>query len=281
MNSHLAMNDLISPRYVELQQQLDQHPLYDAIHTREHLGIFMQHHVYAVWDFMSLIKALQQHLAPVSLPWVPPANIRHANFINQLVLEEESDHALVDDAKHSHSSHFQGYCDAMMEIGADIRPILRFIHCANADGIEQALQTQKAPQPARQFMRFTFDVIEHNQPHLLAAVLAFGRESLVPLLFRAMVQRPQSKTDAAPLLHAYLSRHIQLDEQEHGPLAMMMVHELCEGCSEKQAEVRAITDQALKVRLDFWDGIHQEITRPFKRLAPEPADPELMTQWAS
>lgn len=219
----------------------------------------MEHHVYAVWDFMSLIKSLQIHIAPTNLPWVPPKNPRYANFINQLVLEEESDYALTDTVGSTHASHFESYRQAMVEAGANIHPISRFVNMVGDEGLETALQTTDIPAPAKRFMAFTFDIIGRNQPHLLAAALAYGREALVPQLFRSLLEGLQISPSDAPNLYGYLERHIQLDEQEHGPLAVLMVQELCEGSTEKQAEAMDVAEQALAARLDFWNGIHEAL----------------------
>ena len=54
-----------------LQQQLNAHPLYRAIREVRDLRVFMAHHVYSVWDFMSLIKYMQRQLAPAQVPWMP------------------------------------------------------------------------------------------------------------------------------------------------------------------------------------------------------------------
>ena len=219
----------------------------------------MEHHVYAVWDFMSLIKSLQIHIAPTKLPWVPPKNTRYANFINQLVLEEESDHALTDTVGSTHASHFESYRQAMDEVGANTHTISRFVDMLSVEGLETALQISDIPTPAKRFMAFTFDIIERNQPHLLAAVLAYGREDLVPQLFRSLQDGLRISVSDAPNLYGYLERHIQLDEQEHGPLAVLMVQELCEGSTEKQKEAMDVAEQALDTRLKFWNGIHEAL----------------------
>ena len=111
----------------------------------------MQHHVYAVWDFMSLVKALQNYIAPTTLPWVPSKNARYANFINQLVLDEESDVAFTNAMHSTHASHFETYCQAMVEIGADVRLISRFIKVVRNEGLETALKIDEVPPSARQF----------------------------------------------------------------------------------------------------------------------------------
>lgn len=260
MNKEYLETAFISPRYSQLCEQLKCHPLYGEIQTKQKLRIFMQYHVYAVWDFMSLVKALQYHIAPTALPWVPPKNARYANFINQLVLDEESDVAFTNTKHSTHASHFEAYCQAMLEIGADVGMISRFIDAVRNEGLETALKIDEIPSSTRQFMTFTFDIIASNQPHQLAALLAFGRETLVPKLFRSLIDGLKIINSEAPGLFGYLERHIQLDEQEHGPLAALMVQELCGGSKDKQAEAIATAEQALKVRLDYWDGIHAALS---------------------
>lgn len=257
MNKHSLLPNLVESQNHVLEDKLRHHPLYEAIQSLENLRVFMQHHVYAVWDFMSLIKALQQHLAPTKIPWAPPKNIRYANFINTLVLEEESDHALTQTMDSTHASHFQTYLLAMDEVGADIQSILDFVECVSNEGLESALCMPNIPAPAKKFMRFTFAVIKRDQPHLLAAALAYGRETLVPQLYRAIKQQLKTNSTHAPSLQTYLQRHIQLDEQEHGPLALQMVEELCEGSAKKQTEALQVAEQALTVRLEFWNGIYK------------------------
>ena len=242
-----------------LREQLRNHPLYYAINSKRKLRIFMEHHIYAVWDFMSLIKAMQNHIAPTTVPWTPPKNSLFANYINQLVLEEESDRALSKDINNTALSHFESYINAMQEVGADTLPITTFINTVNEQGLHTALKKENIPTPARKFMTFTFDTIKQNQLHLLATVLAHGREALVPLLFQSLQRRIQIHQADAPNLYAYLNRHIQLDEQEHGPIVLRMVQELCANSSTKQAESIGLAEQALAVRLEFWDGIYQAL----------------------
>jgi len=232
-----------------LMTRLAGHRIYEAIRNRAQLRTFMEHHVYAVWDFMSLLKSLQTHLAPVTLPWVPPAHARYANFVNQLVLEEESDRVL------ACSSHYECYLQAMMEIGADTGPIIRFVDVVRDAGFEYALQMAHIPGPSRRFMAVTFDIIGHHQAHLTAAALAYGREALVPRLYRSLRQGLCTRQADAPALFAYLDRHIQLDENEHGPLSALLVQDLCAGSAERHAAAIKVAEQALVARLDLWDGI--------------------------
>ena len=249
----------LSRNYHRRYEQLSLHPLYKAITNTDQLKIFMQHHVYAVWDFMSLIKALQGHIAPVTIPWVPPKHSQYARLINHLVLDEESDHALVGQHQPGYCSHFESYCNAMVEIGADTGQIEGFIDATKTHGIETALNDSDIPAPAEAFLGFTFNVIRSNQPHLVAGVLAYGRETLIPRLFQNLLTIQDVTRGRTPILHAYLMRHIELDEHDHGPLTVSMAQSLCDDDPAKVLEVKNIAEQAVDARLCFRDGIYEAL----------------------
>ena len=74
-----------------LQEKIVNHPLYSHIQRPIDLHRFMEHHVFAVWDFMSLLKALQIKLTGTNLPWVPVGDPEIRYLINEIVLAEETD----------------------------------------------------------------------------------------------------------------------------------------------------------------------------------------------
>jgi len=240
----------------DLGPALNAHPLYAAVRNLDDLRAFMAHHVYSVWDFMSLLKCLQGHIAPTTLPWKPRGSAEVRFFINQIVVGEECDDGLPDAAGNpTHASHFELYCDAMREVGADPAPAIRFAEVAADKGFEAALSLNVAPPAATQFMRATFGFIATHEPHVVGAAFALGREHIIPAMFRALLAKMGIDAQAAPAFHFYLERHIHLDEDFHAPLALRMVNELVGGDAAKLDEANAAARQAVQARIDFWSGV--------------------------
>jgi hypothetical protein len=232
--------------------RLEQHPVYAAVASIEDLRCFMQHHVYSVWDFMSLIKYLQARTAPTRVPWVPVGDGSVRRFINELVLEEESDETHVDG---EHASHFELYLRAMQEIGADTGPIRRFVDVVAERGIEQALSLPQVPAASRRFTGVTFEIIAADRPHEVAAALALGREHIIPAMFRSILARIGVTAEDAPIFHFYLNRHIHLDEDFHAPLSLRLLANLCDDDEQRLSQAVAAATRAVEARLAFWDGV--------------------------
>lgn len=241
-----------------LQQELDTHPIYAALRDLNDLRVFMQHHIYSVWDFMSLIKYLQRQVAPCTVPWAPLGDPAVRYFINQLVLEEESDCMARGDGP-IYGSHFELYCGAMREIGADPAPALAFVARVGSNGLREAMLAVPPPAPARAFMETTFCFIDEDKPHEVAAALALGRERVIPGMFRRLLNDMGITQTDAPSFHYYLHRHIHLDEDFHGPLSLQLLEHLCGDDPEKFTEAEAAAEEAICARLRFWDGVRAAI----------------------
>lgn len=234
------------------RQALDQHPIYEAVNSIEDLQCFMEHHVYSVWDFMSLIKYLQAVIAPTAVPWVPRGDASVRRFINELVLEEESD---TSEFEGQFSSHLELYHRAMAEVGADPQPFQCFLQTLAQQGLDTALHLDSVPAPSRQFTQQTFTFLHSQQPHQVAAALALGREHIIPGMFRAILTRMGVSAQEAPIFHFYLNRHIHLDEDFHAPLSLRLLNGLCGDSEQKQQEAIAAAQIAIQARLRFWDGV--------------------------
>jgi len=229
------------------------------MHSLDDLRVFMAHHVFAVWDFMSLLKALQRDLTCTTLPWVPTGNPATRRLINEIVLEEETDL----DPEGQATSHFELYLRAMREAGADTAPAERLL-AALADGasVPAALAAAQAPPAVQEFVKHTFAVISAGQPHATAAAFTFGREDVIPDMFRHLVadlgQRFPGQLDT---FIYYLNRHIQLDEETHTPLAQQMVRDLCGTDAQRWQQAAEVAQQGMAARVAFWDGIQAALTK--------------------
>ena len=240
------------------KKQLLTHSLYDKVQTIEDLQVFLENHVYAVWDFMSLLKALQSKLTCTTTPWFATKNPETRYLINEIVLAEESD--LTIDGKRQ--SHFEMYLDAMVDCGADISKIEQFLeNVAETQNIFVSIKKSKLPNQIKDFLNFTFQTIEEGKSHEIAAAFTFGREDLIPNMFTAILKNFQTNLPQVNLskLIYYFERHIELDADNHGPKALRMVTELCEDDILKWKEVEKISVIALEKRIGLWDAIEERI----------------------
>ena len=226
------------------------HPVYDAVGDLPSLRTFMEYHVVAVWDFMTLLKSLQRRLTCVDLPWRPAADPGSARVINEIVLVEESDEV----APGVYRSHFEIYRGAMAEAGASTAGIDGML----ADGVESA----QVPDACKQFVRRTFAAAE-GPVHVTAAAFLMGREDLVPEMFTRMTA--SLPADGQENFKFYLQRHIEVDGKDHGPMARKLLESLCGNDSRNWHEATLATQDALEARLMLWDAVKTAIMTKIKR----------------
>ena len=238
-----------------LRDALENHPIYAAVDDLPRLRCFMEHHVYSVWDFQSLIKSVQAVVAPVTVPWMPPVDASERRFINELVMEEESDEMPGANGQTGYISHFELYQTAMREVGAATDGVDRFLMRVRNDGIDAALQAGGVPEPARQFVRTTFDFLASGKPHVAMAAIALGREHIIPDMFRKLLRGMAVTEQQAPAFHYYLNRHVHLDQDFHAPMSLRLLNSLCAGDAQRLAEAQTGAHAAIQARIAFWDGV--------------------------
>jgi hypothetical protein len=217
----------------------------------------MQHHVYAVWDFMSLLKSLQNNLTCTSVPWFPKGSAESRFLINEIVVGEESDV----DENGIRMSHFELYLNAMKQCSADLNEIQNFIQeLSVSHNLDMAFKKASTKKACEEFVRFTFDVINSNKDYLQAAIFTFGREDLIPGMFLSIVGKMhQEFPEKIATFKYYLDRHIEVDGDHHSHLALQMTENLCANDESKWKEVEETTINSLQKRLGLWDGALQQI----------------------
>lgn len=251
--------NIVLDRIREEQFKLTNHPLLarPIIQNKEELRIFMASHVYAVWDFMSMLKYLQQTIVPTQVPWVPNSLTRTSNarLINEIVLGEESDEAIGGGSQ----SHFDLYCQSMMEVGADTGPINEFINNVKINGLDAALSADTVPDESRKFVESTFGFINSNKPHRVAAAFCFGRETLITNMFSTLLAQLKIPRTQAPRFYYYLERHIEIDGDAHGPASLNLIGSLCNNDPAKIVEAEQAAVDAIHARIALWDAVLKRI----------------------
>jgi hypothetical protein len=220
------------------------------------LHIFMETHVFAVWDFMSLLKVLQNQLTCREIPWRPNQYPQSARFINEIVVSEETDQY-----RDLTLSHFEIYLLAMQESGASVVAIQTLLYLLNqGQSWHQALSDTPAPQSAKKFVEKTFSIIEGNRLHAVAAAFTFGREDIIPEMFREFITKQNTELqDKLKTLHWYFDRHISIDGDEHGPMALEVIKEICGTDPIKWHEAKQAAELAIQARIELWDNIFNAI----------------------
>jgi hypothetical protein len=232
---------------------LKDHPLYDGISDLESLRLFMSHHVFCVWDFMSLLKSLQRELTCVTTPWTPPAHPAMARIINEIVLDEESD--VIDGV--GVVSHYDLYLLAMEEVGCDTTSVRRLVEGVRAGlPIEAAMAQAEVPELAQAFLKKTFSVLDYPLA-VRAAVFFHAREDVLPRIFIELVASLEAQGMRCPMLIAYLNRHIQADGEVHGPRFQELLTTLEAQDPSLMAQALDVAGECLLSRLALWDGVRQ------------------------
>lgn len=241
----------------DLRGSLLNHRLYEHLTTLQSLHVFMENHVFAVWDFMSLLKSLQRELTCVAIPWRPSQSASACRLINEIVLAEESDV----DRGGCPASHFDLYVASMRQAGADTTPIDLFLKSLDADGsLDDALQQVSILKATRDFVATTFDIIASNDVCQIASAFTFGREDLLPGVFQCIVDEVDARSEGKLVEFVYyLQRHIELDGDEHGLMAKKLMEELCGDSRSRWEAAEQAAVRSLRARLEMWDAIADEI----------------------
>lgn len=247
----------INVRHTELlrrvrpvRERLLGHRVYAALRTRRDLYTFLEHHVFAVWDFMSLLKALQRQLTCLEEVWRPCGDAAARRLVNEIVLGEESDLVAGEPI-----SHFELYLRAMREVGAPTDAIDRAMRRLDA-GLDVCEAMQVAPEAARRFVTTTFDIVRSGSLPAIAAAFTIGREDVIPDMFTRFVRDlHRDGVGSARTLLVYLERHIELDGDEHGPMAAALLASICGDDDDRWRAAEAAAVRALEARVALWDGV--------------------------
>ena len=252
------------------------HRIYGLVNSAARMRRFMESHVFAVWDFQSLLKAMQQRLTCTSVPWVPSADREARRMVNEIVLDEESDEL----PEGGSASHFELYLEGMRQAGADTGPIEQMLarlersrrpqvgHAEGSAGnaeagpgaiVVAAMREANAPEAAVAFVRESFAVIESGSTPGIVAAFTYGREDVIPDMFRGLVASLAERDPAWNRFRWYLDRHIEADDEKHAPICRRILTRLCGDDAATWAEASRVARGCVEARIALWDAIAADI----------------------
>jgi hypothetical protein len=237
-----------------LRMALLDHPIYTRVACVADLRRFMQDHVFAVWDFMSLLKRLQQDMTCIRVPWFPADNARAARLINDIVIGEETDL----DPDGSYISHLELYRRAMAEVGASTLQFDRFCSLAKVGvPVEMALARIDAAPHVQAFVAHTMALANSGSTEEVLAAFFYGREDIIPDMFRRLLNAlygAQRNDDRLQHFIYYIDRHIELDGDSHGPMGRELIEDLVASAPDRQKRALRAACRSIKARIGLWDG---------------------------
>jgi Protein of unknown function (DUF3050) len=237
-----------------LRAALLEHPLYTEVASVADLRRFMEDHVFAVWDFMSLLKRLQQDMTCTRVPWFPANNARAARLINDIVIGEETDV----DPDGSYVSHLDLYLRAMVDIGASTGQFDKFCSLVLVGvPVEVALARIGAPPHVQAFVAHTMALANTGTTEEVLAAFFYGREDIIPEMFRRLLKTLYgAKHNSDRLRHFiyYIDRHIELDGDSHGPKGRELLEDLVANSPHKDERALRAACSSIEARIGLWNG---------------------------
>lgn len=274
--SQLGRLAAIERRVAPLRKKLREHKIYESFEDLNDVRSFTQMHVFAIWDFMSLLKSLQAELSG-QLPWIPTAQARAGQLVNEMVSRYERD---VNERGET-MSHFEMYLAAMTQLGSDTKCLETFLSmlqgCADlksfstssteaaaptkdqpsfAKCVDFSLLSCGAPRGAADFAAYTFSLIDSGEMHKTAASLAFGRQYVILDRLLSILNQAERAGDSVDKFKYMVLRHKDLYAKNYTPLSFQLLVELCGTDEVMWREAGNAAVQALQARIKLWDATH-------------------------
>jgi len=251
---HSNMPEYDNDHLDSLRTALLDHPIYTHVVSIADLRRFMEDHVFAVWDFMSLLKRLQKDMTCIRVPWFPAEDAKAARLINDIVIGEETDVG----PDGSCVSHLALYLSAMRDIGASTRQFERFRTLVLVGvPVEIALAQIGAPPHVQAFVAHTMTLANSGSTEEVLAAFFYGREDIIPEMFRRLLDTLYGTRHNDERLHHfiyYIDRHIELDGDSHGPKGRELLEDLVMNSPHARERALRAACRSIKARVELWNG---------------------------
>lgn len=245
----------IQPKFDKLNIKLKEmrlHSVFSSIQSLAELQFFMSWHVFAVWDFMSLAKRLQNEFTCVTVPWMPPEQSKAARLVNEIILGEETDTL----PNGQSLSHFEMYLLAMGEIGAEPTVFNTFFaNLKNGQKVEDALNAANVDDAIKNFVTETINTATYGSVAEVLGSFFYGREDSIPQMFDHLLKTWNIDESEAPTFVYYLNRHIELDGDTHGPAVQMIMNDKLGNDVIEWNDLFDAAITAVELRIELWDAL--------------------------
>jgi hypothetical protein len=235
-----------------LRAALLDHPIYTRVSSAADLRLFMEDHVFAVWDYVSLLKRLQQDVTCIKV--LPADNAKAARLINDIVIGEETDVG----PEGSYVSHLALYLRAMRDIGAITRQFEKFRSLVLVGvPVEVAVARIGAPPHVQAFVAHTIALANSGSTEEVLAAFFCGGEDIIPEMFgRLLKTLYDAQHDDDRLRHFiyYIDRHIELDGESHGPIGHELLDDLIANSPHRGELAVQGACSSIKARIGLWNG---------------------------
>jgi hypothetical protein len=253
-SEQLNMSEHVNDHLCSLRAALLDHPIYTHVASVADLRCFMEDHVFAVWDFMSLLKRLQQDMTCIRVPWFPADNAKAARLINDIVIGEETDVG----PDGSYISHLALYLRAMRDIGANTHQFEKFRSLVSVGvPVEVALTRIGAPPHVQAFVAHTMALANSGSTEEVLAAFFYGREDIIPEMFRRLFDTlygAEHNDDRLQHFIYYIDRHIELDGDSHCPKGRELLEDLVMNSPQARERALRAACRSIKARIGLWDG---------------------------
>jgi radical SAM protein with 4Fe4S-binding SPASM domain len=217
------------------------HGVYAAASSPAVLRAFMESHVFAVWDFLALLRRLRGEISQ-------PAS---SGYLEEVLRAEESD--LWEDGRSA--SHLDRYLEAMEEVGADTALFRAFqSRLAAGDAPDVALEAVGAPWPVRHFVSDTLSWASNGDLAEVAAVYLYSREDVLPEIYQRLLTVCEGQGEASRLVE-YLERHLARYGEDTASQAKHIMDQITGQDPKVWDRAALAAERALLARKALWDGI--------------------------
>ena len=257
----------IETRIAPLRKRLRQHRIYESLKSLDDVRRFMEVHVFALWDFMHLVKCLHRAPSTAEATCPPKKRFKKSAGVQSLVDEMVQNYANDLNERGERMATFRMYLDAMEQLGAETKCVASFLgDCGDCGDLRAgdlgpvvgpSLLSCRAPRGAADFTAYTCQVIDSSKDHKVAASLVFGRQSLiVDALLRALGEVERREGTRVDKFRFLLSKYKSLYANNWPALSYQVLVELCGYSDEKWKEAEEAAVGALKARIALWDATH-------------------------